>query len=109
MTRRVLHNRRASETFGLQCAGLAYTCTISRFADGQLAEVFLSNHKGGSHAHTAVRDAAIACSLALQHGADVETLREAVCRDAPSNASGPLGVALDMVAKQSEPDVGGRR
>ena len=93
-----LPNRRASETFGLECAGLTYTCTISRFADGRVAEVFLSNHKNGSHADTAARDAAIACSIALQHGADLETIRKALCRDARGNASGPLGAALDIIA-----------
>jgi hypothetical protein len=93
-----LPNRRASETFELQCADLAYISTISRFPNGQVAEVFLSNHKGGSHADTAARDAAIACGLALQHGADVEAIRKAVCRDARGNTSEPLGVALDMVA-----------
>jgi hypothetical protein len=96
-----LPNRRASETFGLACAGLSYTCTISRFADGRVAEVFLSNHKNGSHADTAARDAAITCSIALQFGADVETIRKALCRGARGNASGPLGVALDLIAGEA--------
>jgi hypothetical protein len=93
-----LPNRRASETFGLECAGLSYTCTISRFADGRVAEIFLSNHKNGSHADTAARDAAISCSIALQHGADLETIRRALCRDARGNANGPLGTALDLIS-----------
>ena len=93
-----LPNRRANETFNLECAGLSYTCTISRFADGRVAEVFLSNHKNGSHADTAARDAAIACSIALQHDADLETIRKALCRDVRGNASGPLGTALDIIA-----------
>jgi hypothetical protein len=93
-----LPNRRASETFGLECAGLTYTCTISRFADGRVAEVFLSNHKNGSGADTAARNAAIACSIALQYGADLETIRKALCRDARGRASGPLGCALDIIA-----------
>jgi hypothetical protein len=46
----------------------------------------------------AARDAAIACPIALQFGADVETIRKALCRDSPGNASGPLGMALDLVA-----------
>ena len=94
-----LPNRRENETFNLECNGLAYTCTIGRFTDGRVAEVFLSNHKNGSHADTAARDAAIACSIALQHGADLETIRKALCRDARGNASGPLGAALDIIAE----------
>jgi ribonucleoside-diphosphate reductase alpha chain len=97
-TRRRLPDRRASETFSLQCNGLDYTATISRFDDGRLGEIFLTNHKAGSHADTAARDSAIVCSFALQFGADVEVIRKALCRDARGNASGPLGVALDMLA-----------
>jgi hypothetical protein len=43
-------------------------------------------------------DAAIAASLALQYGCPVETLRKALCRDVRGNATGPLGVAIDMLA-----------
>jgi hypothetical protein len=93
-----LPNRRASETFALECAGLSYVTTISRFSDGRVAEVFLSNHKVGSAADTAARDAAIACSIALQHGADLEVIRRALCRDAHGAANGPLGAALDLIA-----------
>jgi hypothetical protein len=99
MTRERLPNRRASETFALECAGLNYLATISRFLDGRIGEIFLSNHKAGSAADTAARDAAIACSIALQFGADVETIRKALCRDSRGNASGPLGVALDLIAE----------
>jgi ribonucleoside-diphosphate reductase alpha chain len=94
-----LLNRRPSETFALESAGLKYTATVSRFADGRIGEIFLSNHKGGSHADTAARDAAITCSIALQFGADIETIRKALCRDGRGNASGPLGVALDLIAE----------
>jgi hypothetical protein len=102
MTQRArLPNRRASETFALECAGLNYLATISRFPDGEIGEIFLSNHKAGSAADTAARDAAIACSIALQFGADVETIRKALCRDSRGNASGPLGVALDLIAERT--------
>jgi hypothetical protein len=94
-----LPDRRASETFALECAGLKYTATISRFADGRLGEIFLSNHKAGSHADTAARDSAIVCSIALQFNADLETIRRALCRDSHGAASGPLGVALDRLSQ----------
>jgi hypothetical protein len=91
-----LPDRRASETFSLQCAGLSYVATISRFDDGRIGEIFLTNYKAGSAADTAARDAAIICSIALQFGADVETIRKALCRDGSGKASGPLGAALDL-------------
>ena len=93
-----LPNRRACETFDFEVAGLRYTCTISRFANGEICELFLSNHKNNSSADTAARDAAITFSIAVQHGADAETIRRALCRDGQGNASGPLGAALDRLA-----------
>jgi ribonucleoside-diphosphate reductase alpha chain len=101
-----LPNRRAAETFNLECAGLPYTATVGRFDDGRLAEIFISNHKAGSAADTAARDAAIAASIALQFGADAETIRKALCRDTRRNAKGPLGVALDLLAAVGSRGVG---
>lgn len=95
--RQRLPDRRESETFTLECAGLCYIATISRFDDGRLGEIFLTNHKAGSAADTAARDSAIVCSLALQFGTPIETIRKALCRDRHGTASGPLGVALDLL------------
>src|SRR5258705_11605664 len=97
-TRERLPKRRASETFELECNGLRYRATASWFYDGRLAELFLNNPKANSAADVNARDAAIALSLALQHGADVEVLRRALCRDGQGRASRPLGQALDFIA-----------
>ncbi len=96
--RRRLPNRRRAETFDLEVAGLRYTCTIGRFADGTIGELFLNNHKSNSQADTNARDAAITFSIAIQHGADPEVIRRALCRDARGKASGPLAAALDAIA-----------
>jgi len=95
-----LSDRRSSTTFDLECGHRQYRCTISRFPDGSLGEIFLSNNKSGSDSDTAARDSAIVCSIALQFGADTETIRKALCRDARGCASGPLGTALDKIAGQ---------
>lgn len=94
-----LTNRRASENFAVECAGLNYTATVSRYSDGRLAELFLSNHKTGSAADTAARDAAIAFSFAIQHGADPEAIRKALCRDSAGRPNGVLAAALDIAAE----------
>jgi hypothetical protein len=94
--RRRLPNRRASISFDIEVAGLRYTATVSRFADGKIGEVFL-NHKSNSAADVNARDAAIAFSFAVQHGADAEAIRRALCRDSRGNASGPLGLVLDQL------------
>ena len=95
-----LPNRRPAETFEIEVAGLRYLATISRFPDGRLAEIFLSNHKTNSGADVHARDSAIVTSIALQHGADPEVICRALCRDSQGNASGPLGAALDFVVKE---------
>ena len=101
-TRTRLANRRLAETFVLECGGLRYTCTVGRFPDGRLAEVFLSNHKLNSAADANARDAAIVCSIALQCGADIETIRRALSRDSRGHTTGPLGVALDLICGEGE-------
>jgi hypothetical protein len=78
---------------------MKFTATIARFGDGSLAEIFLTNGRVNSHADTAARDSAVVASLALQFGADLETLRRALLRDSQGNASGPLGIALDLNAQ----------
>jgi UDP-N-acetylmuramyl tripeptide synthase len=95
-----LPNRRLAETFQFEVGGINYVCTVGRFHDGRVAEIFLSNCKSNSTADVNARDAAIAASLALQFGADVETIRKAVCRDGQGRASGPLGTALDRLAAE---------
>jgi hypothetical protein len=95
--RKNLPNRRGSTTFDLEVNGLLYIATVSHFTDGGIAELFLSNHKNGSAADTAARDAAITFSIAVQHGADPEAIRLALCRNVDGSASGPLGAALDLI------------
>src|SRR5262249_55630005 len=97
-TRERLPARRHSITFS---AGLRYACTYSRYSDGRLGEVFISNHKTNSGADTAARDAAIAFSFAVQHGADPEAIRRALCRDSHGRPSGPLAAALDAIVESA--------
>jgi hypothetical protein len=97
--RQRLPNRRASTTFALACNGLTYLATISRFPDGRLAEIFISNAKAGSHSDSAAKDAAVVCSIALQHGVPLDAIRRALLRDSHGRASSPLGAALDQIAE----------
>jgi ribonucleoside-diphosphate reductase alpha chain len=97
-----LPNRRASLTFEVEAQGLRFTATVARFADGSVAEIFLENHKAGSAAGIMASDAAIAASLALQHGCPLEVLTRALSRDSHGRASSPLGAALDLITNQTE-------
>jgi ribonucleoside-diphosphate reductase alpha chain len=91
--------RRESETCELEHEGARFTATISRFEDGRLAELFLRGGKAGSAVETAAHDGAIAVSLALQHGCDLETIRHALTRLQDDRAAGPIGAALDLFAE----------
>ena len=95
--RKRLPNRRPSVTFNFASAGLAYVCSYS--LHGSLGEVFIGNHKSNSAADTSARDAAITFSFAVQHGADPEAIRRALCRDSHGKPSGPLATALDRIAQ----------
>jgi len=96
-----LPNRRLGETFDFEVGGLKYRCTVSKFPDGRIAEVFLSNHKAGSQADTNAKDAAIIASIALQYGVSLETIRRALLRDNQDRPSGPLGIVLDLIAAEA--------
>jgi hypothetical protein len=97
VTRKRLPNRRPAESFELEVEGLRYTATVGRFSDGSIGELFLNNHRSNSSADTAARESAIVFSIAIQHGADPEAIRRALCRDSHGRASGPLGTALDII------------
>jgi hypothetical protein len=101
--RQRLPNRRASESFIFEIDGLRFTATVSRFADGRIGELFLNNHKSGNQSDTNARDAAIILSFALQYGADIDEIRKALCRNSKGRALGPVGAALDLLSKGSEP------
>jgi hypothetical protein len=101
-----LPNRRASECFTFELDGLRFAATVSRFADDRIGELFLNNHKAGNQSDTNARDAAIVFSFAVQHGADIDAIRRALCRDSQGRALGPLGVALDLIhASTSDNDI----
>jgi ribonucleoside-diphosphate reductase alpha chain len=95
--RQRLPDRRLSTSIDFELDGLKYTATVSRYADGRIGELFLNNHKSNSQADTNARDSAITFSIAVQHGADPEAIRRALCRDSNGKASGPLGCALDFL------------
>ena len=97
-------NRRPSENLSFELDGMRFTATISRYPDGRISEAFLDNHKQGSGIGTLVRDMAIIFSFAAQHGADVEAIRRALCRDGAGRALGPLGALLDLLDEREGRD-----
>src|SRR5262245_31665842 len=95
-----LPDRCSCELINFQCMGQQFTAGISRYSDGRISELFLDNHKAGSSIGTLVRDAAIVFSFAVQHGADAEAIRRALCRDSEGRAEGPVGEILDLIEER---------
>jgi len=86
--RRHLPNRRANEIVDFEHAGQRYTAAISRFPNGDIAEIFLTSGKYGAAVHLHAQDSAILASLALQSRVPVETILHAI--------KGPIGHALSL-------------
>lgn len=97
-----LADRREHAPIGFTTAdGFRYTAGLGCFGDGRLAEIFLNADKVGTAIETAARDSAVVASLALQHGIQPDTIRHALTRNGNSDARGPLGELLDLLASEA--------
>ena len=101
MQRERLENRRPCATVKFEQGYKSYLCNYSVYPDGRAAEIFIDTGDPGSGMAAILRDAAALASIALQHGASLETLRGAVTRleDGTSPAS-PVSAALDTLAAE---------
>ena len=90
---------RAHEVIPFIFRGREYLAGVGRFSDGRIGELFIDPIKGGADATADARDAAVALSIAVQYGAPVSAVREALTRNEGGEAAGILGAALDAVAK----------
>src|SRR5262249_15608526 len=97
-----LPNRRESENFSFELTGVRLTATVSLFDNGHIAELCLNTQNPGNAVDINARDAAIILSFALQHGADPEAIRLAMCRDSQGRALGPIGAVLDLIIQQEQ-------
>ena len=95
--RRILPQRRASETFDLRFWSQNFTVTVGFYADGTPGEVFIDGGKSGQDVQSTARDAAVMLSLALQYGAPIETIRHAVTRNGSGEAASILGATVDRL------------
>jgi hypothetical protein len=103
--RQRLPNRGLAEISDIEVVGLRYTCTVGRFADGRLAEVFLTNHRAGSDAGAVASDSTVVASICFQYGVPIEVTRKALMCDGPGRARTPLaGVKCGTDADTSAKD-----
>jgi hypothetical protein len=87
--RRRLPNRRRSEVFQFEHYAAKYTATISRFSNGDIAEIFIDHSQPNSQLAEFANDAAVLASLLLQHGITVAAIGHSI--------SGRLATALNKI------------
>lgn len=107
-TRYRLPARREARTFDFNHGYRTYTATLGFYNDGGLGELFITCTKAGSDAQIVANEAAVLVSIALQHGADVESMADAMPRNEDGSPQGVMGAALDAVLKfvpADEPDM----
>src|SRR5947209_218231 len=98
-TREQLQNRRQCESFEFRHAGHLFTLTAGHYPDNRIGEIFISSNRAGSQIEAVARDSAIAVSIALQFGADLQTIRAALTKDHDAQPATLLGAALDALAE----------
>lgn len=96
--RRRLPNRRRSLSFPVEYEGQRFTASVSQFADGRIAELFLTSPKTGTGIAAVAHDAAIIISIALQSGVTVEALVHSIKRTVTGEPASLIGAALIAVA-----------
>ena len=117
--RKRLPNRRPSHTETLEIAGQIFTGTVGFDPeDGRPRELFLNAGKEGSLINAMLADAAVAISVALQHGVSAQALAKSIGRlpdasitpavidQSPAAVvpASPIGAALDLVSSfENEP------
>lgn len=101
MTRTRFRNRRPGRSFHFSFEGVPYHAVVNDLADG-IGELFLDGGKVGTTAFTLGKEAAVLFSLARQHGAPLDVIRDALPRLADGSPAGPTGLAL-QIAGEGEP------
>lgn len=100
--RHVLPHRRESETRKFLFSDHTWFATVSRFEDGQIAELFVSTAKSGELLRAMANDAATAASIALQYGAPPELLRNAFTRNDRGAPASPICAIFDELIGDHE-------
>jgi len=95
-----LENRREHHVLEFQFRGATYRAGYCFFANGALAEIFLSAGKPNSELEIGAHDSAILASLCLQHGVPLTTIRHALLATEGGEPAGALARAIDLIDAQ---------
>jgi hypothetical protein len=98
MSRRLV-NRRPSEILNFEAMGMRFTGSVSRYADGRVAEVFIDNHKAGSAVGT-LGDCCQLCPAIRRRRRRYS--KGVMPRQRDGRPLGPLSVLLDLIAGEGQ-------
>lgn len=73
---------------------------VGFYDDGRPGEAFLVSGKSGESLEANARDGAILFSIALQYGATLAEIRNAISREETGEAASMLGSCIDRIAKE---------
>lgn len=97
--RAALPNRRRQESVDFLHGGIGFTASIGRYADGRVGEAFLSCSRTTTNIESVGRDAAIILSIAIQHGASIKVIRDALTKDEDGHPASVIGALLAIVER----------
>ena len=101
--RRRLPDRRRAVTLDLEHGGSVFTISLGYDAGSRVREIFVSGSKSGSGLEGLLNDAAIAISLALQHGVEPAALPLSMGRLGRSEEpTSIIGAVCDLLAAHPE-------
>lgn len=98
-----LPNRRAAFVYEYRHNDQCYVAHVGRYGDhenGRIGEIFVTSQKTGTHIDTTVRATSTMASIAMQYGADLDTLRLALPRDEEGRPMEAVGEVMDLIAKE---------
>jgi hypothetical protein len=99
-----LPNRRNAFVYEYNHDDQVYVAHVGRYGDhenGRIGEIFVSGEKVGTGIDTGAREASTILSIALQCGAEFDSIRRALPRDPQGKATGPIGAVMDLIAEEA--------
>ena len=94
-TREKLPMRRGCITFDFFAQNREHAISVTPYADGRPAEIFISTAKRGSVPDADVHDIGVLLSFALQYGVPFADLSKSIARDGTGVPLGFIGELLD--------------
>lgn len=100
MNRRTLAPRRPTASITVRWLGQRFAVSFGRFPDGKPAEVFIAGAKPANDMQALASDAALLLSLALQYGAPLEVISNAVGREEGGTPQSIIGIVADAFVNE---------